>query len=146
MATVTRVNGLKATVDKLALQRCAAYKVIVKKTTGGVAAVDLRAEDDAVDEVVEQIVKELNPIAYYVVDSSAGIIYVLMDKTYQNTIFDASQTAYAAERAEDAAELQTRIRQIGIDPSPATTTSIGPNDIDISSTTVEVAVSMTFGV
>jgi len=145
MATVTRVNGLKATVNKLALQRCAAYKVIVKKTTGGVAAIDLRAEDDAVDEVVEQIVKELNPIAYYVVDDNSGTIYVLMDKTYQNTIFDASQTAYAAERAEDVAELQTRIRQIGIDPS-ATTTSIGPNDIDISSTTVEVAVSMVFGV
>jgi hypothetical protein len=110
-----------------------------------VAAIDLRAEDDAVDEVVEQIVKELNPIAYYVVNDTSGIIYVLMDKTYQNTIFDASQTAYDAERAEDVSELQTRIRRIGIDPS-ATTTSIGPNDIDISSTTVEVAVSMTFGV
>lgn len=146
MATVTRVNGLKATVDKLALQRCAAYKVVVKKTTGGVAAIDLRAEDDAVDEVVEQIVKELNPIAYYVVNDTSGIMYVLMDKTYQNTIFDASQTAYDAERAEDASELQVRIRRIGIDGGGATTTSIGPNDIDISSTTVEVAVSMTFGV
>jgi hypothetical protein len=44
-----------------------------------------------------------------------------------------------------ASELQVRIRSIGKD-SGATTTSIGPNNIDISGTTVESAVSMTFGV
>jgi hypothetical protein len=41
----------------------------------------------------------------------------------------------------DASELQTRIRRIGKD-SGASTTSIGPNDIDISGTTVTAAASL----
>jgi hypothetical protein len=42
-----------------------------------------------------------------------------------------------------ASELQIRIRRIGIDGGGATTTSIGPNDIDISGTTVAAAASIT---
>jgi hypothetical protein len=128
MGAVTRVNGLKATAGTLYSVNSNLYKITVKKTAGGVAAIDLRGEDDAVDEVVEMIVKDLNPSAYFVVNDTSGIIYVVLDKS--NT---------------SAAELQVRIRRIGID-SGATTTSIGPNDIDISSTTVEAAVSMSFGV
>jgi hypothetical protein len=128
MGVVTRVNGLKATANTLYSVNSNLYKITVKKTAGGVAAIDLRGEDDAVDEVVEMIVKDLNPSAYFVVNDSSGVIYVVLDKA--NT---------------SAAELQIRVRRIGIDPG-ATTTSIGPNDIDISSTTVEAAVSMTFGV
>ena len=126
MATVTRVNGLKATVGTLYNDNCNLYKITVQ--TAAPAAVDLRAEDDAVDEAVEQIVKELNPLAYFVVNDNSGVIYVVMDKAIN-----------------DAAELQVRVRRIGKDAS-ATTTSIGPNDIDVSGTTVQVAIGFTVSV
>jgi hypothetical protein len=118
MGSVTRVNGLKATVGTLYNDNCNLYKITVKVAAG--TAVDLRAEDDAVEETVEQIVKELNPLAYFVVDANTGIMHVVMDKAIN-----------------DAAELQVRVRRIGKDAS-ATTTSIGPNDIDISGSTVEL--------
>ena len=102
------------------------FKITVKVAAG--SAVDLRAEDDAVGETVEMIVQELNPLAYFVVDANTGIINVVMDKGITS-----------------ASELQVRIRRIGID-SGATTTSIGPNDIDISGTTVEAAVGFTVAV
>jgi hypothetical protein len=123
MATVTRVNGLKATVGTLYNDNCNLFKITVKVAAG--TAVDLTAEDDAVDEVVEQIVKEINPLAYVAVNANTGIIYVVMDKAIN-----------------DAAELQVRIRRIGKDTG-ATTTSIGPNDIDISGTTVELGTGFT---
>jgi hypothetical protein len=121
-----RVNGLRNTVGTLYQDMVNLFKVTVKNA--GATAIDLRAEDDAMDEVVEAIVRELNPLAFFVVDDNSGIIYVIMDK-----------------HINDATELRTRIRRIGIDAG-ATTTSIGPNDIDISGTTVENAVSMSFGV
>jgi hypothetical protein len=123
MGTVTRVNGLKATVATLYNDNCNLFKITVKVAAG--TAVDLRAEDDAVEETVEQIVKELNPLAYFVVNADTGIIYVVMDKAINN-----------------AAELQVRVRRIGKDAG-ATTTSIGPNDIDISGTVVELGTGFT---
>jgi hypothetical protein len=117
MASVTRVNGLQATVGTLYNLNANAFLITVKNAAA--SAIDLRAEDDAVDETVEQIVKELNPLMFFVTNSSAGTICVIMDKSIN-----------------DASELQTRIRTIGKD-SGATTTSIGPNDIDISGTTVQ---------
>jgi hypothetical protein len=122
-----RVNGLRNTVGTLYQDMVNLFKVTVKNA--GAAAIDLRAEDDAMDEVVEAIVRELNPLAFFVVDDASGVIYIIMDKNINS-----------------ASELQIRIRRIGIDAAPATTTSIGPNDIDISGTTVQDAVSMTFGV
>ncbi len=117
--TVTRVNGLRNTVGTVYADNCNLYLITVKNTGG--TAIDLRAEDDAVDEAVEQIVKELNPLAFFVTDSSAGTISVVMDKAINS-----------------ASELQTRLRTLGKD-SGASTTSIGPNDIDISGTTVQAA-------
>ena len=117
MGAVTRLTGLKATVGTLYADNCNLFKITVKNA--GASAIDLRAEDDAVDETVEQIVKEINPLAYFVVNDASGIINVVMDKAIN-----------------DASELQTRIRRIGKDTG-ATTTSIGPNDIDISGTVVE---------
>lgn len=124
MGAVTRVNGLGVTAGTLYNHNANLYLITVKVAAG--TAVDLTAEDDAVDEAVEQIIKELNPLAYQVRNSNAGLIYVVMDKNINS-----------------AAELQTRIRRIGKDAG-ATTTSIGPNDIDISGTTVEVAATITF--
>ena len=134
MTTVTRVNGLKATVATLYNDNCNLYKITVK--VAATTAVDLRAEDDAVNEVVEQIVKEINPLAYFVVDANTGIIYVVLDKTINS-----------------AGDLQHRIRQIGADSRATSTdgnvtftyavTSVGPNDIDISGTTVELGTGFT---
>jgi hypothetical protein len=122
----TRVNGLRNTVGTLYQDMVNLYKITVQTVVP--AAVDLRAEDDANDETVEAIVREINPLAFFVVNDASGVIYVVMDK-----------------HINSASELQVRIRSIGKD-SGATTTSIGPNNIDISGTTVESAVSMTFGV
>ena len=124
MGSFTRTNGLNCTVATLYNLNANAFLISVKNA--GTSAIDLRAEDDAVDEAVEQIIKELNPLMFFVTDSSAGTIHVIMDKS-----------------TSSAAELQIRIRRIGIDGSGATTTSIGPNDIDISGTTVAAAASIT---
>jgi hypothetical protein len=82
------------------------------------SAIDLRAEDDAVNEAVEAIIMELNPLGYFVTNSSAGTVMLIMDINH-----------------DDHTELQTRIRRIGVDTG-ASTTSIGPNDIDISGSDV----------
>jgi hypothetical protein len=124
MGTVTRTNGLNCTAATLYNLNANAFLITVKNA--GASAIDLRAEDDAVDEAVEQIVKEINPLMFFVTNSSAGTIHVIMDSS-----------------TSSAAELQVRIRRIGIDGGGATTTSIGPNDVDISGTTVAAGASIT---
>ena len=124
MGSFTRTNGLNCTVATLYNLNANEFLITVKNAAA--SARDLRAEDDAVDETVEQIVKELNPLMFFVTDSGAGTIHVIMDSS-----------------TSSAAELQVRIRRIGIDGGGATTTSIGPNDIDISGTTVAAGASIT---
>ena len=124
MGSFTRTNGLNCTVATLFNLNANAFLITVKNAA--TTAIDLRAEDDAVDETVEQIVKEINPLMFFVTNSSAGTIHVIMDQSVNS-----------------ASELQVRIRRIGIDGGGATTTSIGPNDIDISGTTVAAAASIT---
>jgi hypothetical protein len=123
MGSFTRTNGLNCTAGTLYNLNANAFLITVKNAAA--SARDLTAEDDAVDETVEQIVKEINPLMFFVTNSSAGTIHVIMDQSINS-----------------AAELQVRIRRIGID-SGATTTSIGPNDIDISGTTVAAGTSIT---
>ena len=123
MGAVTRIHGLNVTTGTLYNPNCNLYIMTVK--TAGAAPVDLRGEDDAVDEALEQIIKELNPLAWFAADAGTGVVHLVMDKNIS-----------------DAAELQVRVRRIGKD-SGATTTSIGPNDIDISGTTVQAAASFT---
>ena len=124
---VTRVNGMVATVATHQELNAKLYKVQVK--TAAPANVDLRAEDDAVDEAVEQIIKEINPMAYYVVDANTGLIYIVMDVN------------------SSAADLQHRIRQVGGGWTRSTDTYavgvIGPNAIDASGTVVTAAASAT---
>ena len=79
-------------------------------------------------ETVEAIVRELNPMAYFTVDDASGVMYIIMD-----------------QNVNSASDLQARVRTIGKD-SGASTTSIGPNDIDISGATVEAATGMAFTV
>ena len=111
MAGVTRVVGLNATAGTLYSVNAKAYLVTVQNASN--SNIDLRAEDDAVDEAVEMIVKELNPLMYLVTDSNAGTIHVIMD-----------------ERS-NAADMQARIRNLG--------TAVGPNDVDVTGSDVVAA-------
>ena len=117
MASITRTTGTShMTVGVQHEVGCHCYLLTVQNASN--ANIDLRAEDDAVNEAVEAIIMELNPLGYFITNSNAGTIALIMDKNH-----------------DDHAELQARIRKIGKD-SGATTTSIGPNDIDISGSDV----------
>jgi hypothetical protein len=115
MAEVTRVNGLRNTVGTLYADNCTLFKIQVQNAANSNR--DLRAEDDAIDETVEFIVKELNPLAFFVVDADTGLIYIVMDKN------------------ATAGDIQTRIRNLG--------TAVGPNDVDVTGTDVTAATSLT---
>ena len=115
MGDVTRVNGLACTVGTLYSLNAKAFLVTVKNAAA--SARDLRAEDDAVDETVEMIVKELNPLMFFVTDSSAGTMHIVTDVS------------------QSAADIQQRIRNLG--------TAVGPNDVDVTGTTVADAASIT---
>lgn len=119
-----RVTSMANTVGTMYQPNAYCYKVTIENAAN--SARDLRAEDDAVDEAVEVIIKELNPLAYFIVNDASGVIHLVMDVNHSS-----------------ASDLQARIRMIGKDPDPATTTSIGPNDIDISGSDVVAASSIT---
>jgi hypothetical protein len=116
MASVTRVNGLACTVATLYALNCNLFKVQIQNVSN--SNIDLRAEDDAVDEAVELIVKELNPLAFFVVDANTGLIYLVMDKSIAT-----------------AAEVQTRIRNMG--------TAVGANGVDVTGTDVTLGTAFT---
>lgn len=128
MATVTRVHGSDTATGTLYNPNCNAYLITVKDA--GATAINLQTEDSTggnavVNGVIEAIVGEINPLAWFAPADTTGKIHVIMDKG-----------------VNDATELRTRIRNIGKDAG-ATTTSVGPNDIDISGTTVVAASSIT---
>jgi len=117
MPVVTRTTGTAhMTVGKQHETGCHCYLLTVQNASN--SAIDLRAEDDAVNEVVEALIMDLNPLAYFITNSNAGTVMLIMDKNFDSHV-----------------DLQARIRLIGVD-SGATTTSIGPNDIDISGSDV----------
>lgn len=129
---LTRTTGLACTAGTIYPLNSKLYLCTVKVAAG--TALDISAEDDTVNEVVEQIVKEINPLAFFVANDNTGKIYLVTD---YNT---------------SAADLQHRIRQIGADSNAVRTgdnsftysvTSVGPNDRDISGTTVTEATSFT---
>ena len=124
MATVTRVNGTSTAVGTLFSPNCNAYLITVKIANG--TAVDLQTQDGAdsdgagadaagADQVIEMIVKELNPLAWFAPADNSGKIHVIMDVSI-----------------DDASELQIRIRRM----SPV-------NTIVVSGTTVVAASSIT---
>jgi len=78
---------------------------------------DLREEDDAVDEAVEIIVKEINPLMFTVKDDNSGEIHVIMDINHS------------------VEGLKSRIRNLG--------TTVGPNNVDASGTEVSEATDLT---
>ena len=118
--TTGRINGSNTRVGTLYNSNCNLYNIYVSYE----GAVDLRTEDSyggdaTIDGVIESIVKELNPLAWFAPNDNDGIISVVMDKSIN-----------------DAADIQKRIRDL----SP-----VGPNETDISGTEVYLATSMTFG-
>ena len=128
--SVSRVNGSATQVGTLYNLNANLYLITIKNTSN--TALDLTLEDTTglnavVGGVIEAVVDELNPLAWFVpADQSTyvGQIYVVMDKAIN-----------------DATELRTRIRRIGLKSDG--TTSVGPNTRDISGTTVTAATSFT---
>ena len=125
MAGVTRVNGSgKSAAGDVHYPGAFAFKILVKIANG--TAVDLRAEDDALDETVEQICKEINPLVYHTTNDASGTMTVVCDNSVT------------------AADLQTRIRTIGTAANypTSTVTAVGPNNIDTSGSLVTLAATL----
>ena len=125
MATVARVHGSgKTLAGDVHYPGAFAFKILVKIANG--TAVDLRGEDDAINETVEQICKEINPLIYCTTDDNSGTMTVVCDNQ------------------ASAADLQTRIRTIGTAANypTSTVTAVGPNNIDTSGTLVTLAATL----
>ena len=128
MATVARVNGsgLSTAGNVFSNGHIFAFKILVKIANG--TAVDLRGEDDALDETVEAICKEINPLIYHTTNDDSGTLTVVCDT------FDGE------------ADLQHRIRLIGGDWTRSTNayavSAVGPNNIDTSGTLVTAAATL----
>ena len=125
MAGQTRVNGSgKSAAGDVHYPGAFAFKILVKIANG--TAVDLRAEDDALDETVEQICKEINPLIYHTTNDNSGTMTVVCD-TFDNHL-----------------DLQARIRLIGKPANypTSTVTAVGPNNIDTSGTLVTAAATL----
>ena len=126
MAGQTRVHGSGLSVAATVFsQGATAFKIIVKIANG--TAVDLRGEDDAIDETVEAICKEINPLIYHTTNDNSGTITVVCDNS------------------ATAADLQARIRTIGraANYPTSTVTAVGPNNIDTSGSLVTLAATLT---
>ena len=125
MAGQTRVNGSGlSTAGNVFSPGAFAFKILVKIANG--TAVDLRAEDDALDETVEAICKEINPLIYHTTNDASGTMTVVCDNS------------------ATAADLQARIRLIGkaANYPTSTVTAVGPNNIDTSGTLVTDAATL----
>jgi hypothetical protein len=121
MASLSRVAGNDTAVATLYAVNVNLFLLTVKKADA--VAVDLRNEDSSIDLTVEQIVKELNPLAYFVTNSSAGTIHLVMDKN------------------ATAADIQLRVRRIATSNIDGST--VGSNFIDIGGSIVVDATSFT---
>lgn len=88
MSTTTRVNGSKQFVQGTI------YSVLQLKAFLIDAGADISAQDDGVDEAMEQVIREVQPLMYYSTGSD-GTITVVVDG-----------------HAVDADTLQARIRNM----------------------------------
>lgn len=133
MGAVTRVNGLLCTAGTIFPLNAKLFQVVVKNTSA--AAQNIQGQDDTVDEVVEMIVKEVAPLAFFVVNGNGGVMHLITDVS------------------ASAADLQHRIRQIGATAAATSTdgnrtftyavTSLLTGGVDISGTTVTDALTFT---
>lgn len=85
MATVTRVHGTYPNFTTGTLRSTSQLKGFIITVKDDSAAVALTAKDgDATDgsepdQLVELLIKELNPLMYEASTGSTGVIYVIMD-------------------------------------------------------------------
>jgi hypothetical protein len=95
MAAFTRINGAGFTsVDVLySTSQLDAYLITIKNDSD--TAIDLTADDGTVEGKVEQLMREISPLMYFVDDGSNGTVHVIVDN-----------------HATDAAVLQSRVRNI----------------------------------
>ena len=77
MAIVTRVNGLSNTAGTIHSLSVKAFLITVQDASN--SNIDLRAEDDAVDEAVEEILGEINPLMFTVKDNQLSI-HIITDR------------------------------------------------------------------
>ena len=115
MAGQTRIFGLNVTAGTLYSHNVSGFKLTVQNNSN--SNIDLRAEDDAIDEAVEEIIDELNPLMYFVVNDNSGVIHIIMDKNHT------------------AADIQQRVRNLG--------SAVGPNNIDVRGSDCIAASSIT---
>jgi hypothetical protein len=110
MSATTRVNGFGQYTTGT-LRSVYQQKAFIIDAGG-----DLQTEDDGADEAVEAIIREVQPLMYFVPSAGNGIIHVIVDG-----------------HAVDAASLQARIRALG---------AIGPNAYDATGATVTLGTSI----
>ena len=115
MPSVTRVNGLSNTAGTIHSLSVKAFLITVQDASN--ADIDLRAEDDAIDEAVEEILGEINPMMFTVKDNNSGENHIITDRNLS------------------AAGIQQRIRNLG--------TTVGPNNVDVTGTDVVEATDIT---
>ena len=96
MATQTRVNGFSnfTTGALRSVANLKAFIITIKDTS---AAIDLQTLDDGADEMVESVIREVQPLMYYAVTGITGVIHVIVDG-----------------HGVDAASLLIRIKQVVI--------------------------------
>jgi hypothetical protein len=89
MSATTRVNGSGqyATGTIVSVVQLKAFLIDV--------GADLQAQDDGIDEAVEQVIREIQPLMYFTPTAGDGIIHVIVDG-----------------HAVDADTLQLRIRAL----------------------------------
>ena len=115
MAVVTRTTGLSNIAGTIHSLSCKGFLITVQNASN--SDIDLRAEDDAIDEAVEEILGEINPLMFTVKDNNSGEIHIITDVSLS------------------AADIQQRIRNLG--------TAVGPNDVDVTGTDVVEATDLT---
>jgi len=116
VGTVGALNGTAGTQVGASLKF---FLITVKDVSN--AAIDLRAEDDADNEVFEAVVRALPQglLAYFAANANTGVISAIVDGV----------------NAPTATELRDKIRALGI--------SVGANTVDVSGTTVTEGTSFT---
>ena len=118
MASVARVNGFGNYVVGTYRTTANIGAVLVTVKNAAAAAQDIRAEDDGANEVVEAIMRAVQPIGANFADANTGVATLL---------YDASQT--------NAAGILVQIHALG--------TAVGPNNIDVTGTTCTEAATLT---
>jgi hypothetical protein len=129
-----RIHGSNTKVGTMYTPNCNPYVIYVANGSG---AIDLQTQDSygsnaVVNGVIEVIVDELNPLAWYAPADNSGKIYVILDKSANEGSIDNQNRAH---------ELETRLRRLSANAYGSDT----PTVVSLSQTVVWPATSMTFG-